>query len=647
MRRQALLAAVTVGIAAFALYRATLLPGMDLGDTPSLQTRIGSSLITPRDGYPLYSAIGNLFHWAMPGNPARALNFASAVQGAFACAVIVLVGATLSGSVAAGAAAALLFATSYTFWSQSIIAEVYALHMLFVALTLLLALRWAERPTLGRLAAFFAAYAIGFGNHLSMILLAPAFVIFLLAAAPNGWRSMLAPRVLALAAVCACVGALQYAWNLSALWMLPDPPDGLVDGLQRFWFDVTKADWRETMVLQVPRAMVRDHAAMYAFDLGQQFGWVGPLIALAGLAQLVMTNGRYAALVLTIYVVNLVFAFGYNVGDTHVFYLPSHLMVALLAAPGLVLAGNVLRQRHLVAALLVVYAGARAWRDYPALDRSHDDRPTRVLAALTAGLDDRHSILLTDLNWQIQNGLSYFGKAIAPEVAYERMPAVLLYAPALIADNTAINRDVALTERARSTLIAAYGPLIPSERDPRVTDPFPLGRDPEPAGRQPLRLLHPETHPRSQSRLGRYRPGAGRGHGRQARARAGRRLRRHRGKARTASRSSARVQPPVPPVARSRGSAGEHPHGVVACGRHDPPDGLRPRHRGPPAHADRRARRQLRGVRFVWTRPCARLTRRISSPPSRGTSSRSRAGLAGGPYGPGLQTASLQTSCYR
>ena len=127
------------------------------------------------------------------------------------------------------------------------------------------------------------------------------------------------------------------------------------------------------------------------------------------------TNRRHAALVLTIYVVNVVFAFGYNVGDTHVFYLPSHLMVALLAAPGIVLVGNVLRQRHLVVALLLVaYAGTRAWRDYPALDRSHDDRPTRVLAALTAGLDDRHAILLTDLNWQVQNGLSYFGKAIAP-----------------------------------------------------------------------------------------------------------------------------------------------------------------------------------------------------------------------------------------
>jgi hypothetical protein len=470
-RRYAPLAALSVGAAAFLLYRATLLPDMDLGDTPSFQARIGTRLLTPRDGYPLYTAIGTLFHWIAKGTPAHALNLASAVEGALACAVIVLVGVELGGSVAAATAAALLFATSYTFWSQSIIAEVYALHLIFVALTLLLALRWARQPTMARLALLFATYALGFGNHLSMILLAPALVIFLFAAAPAGWRSLLAPRVLAVAAACACAGALQYAWNLHTLWLLPDPPHGLVDALQRFWFDATKADWRDTMVLEVPRAMMGDRAAMYAFDLHQQFGWAGALLALAGLAQLMKTDRRQAALVIAVYLANLVFAFGYNVGDAHVFYLPSHLVVALLAAPAIVLLGGAGRRRYLAAGLLIAYVAARTWRDYPALDRSHDDRPTNVLAALTAGLDDRHAILLTDLNWQVQNGLSYFGKEIAPDIAYARMPSVILYAPALVADNRSIDRDVALTERAHSALIGAYGPLIASARDPRVAVP--------------------------------------------------------------------------------------------------------------------------------------------------------------------------------
>jgi 4-amino-4-deoxy-L-arabinose transferase-like glycosyltransferase len=168
-------------MAAFVLYH------MDLGDTPSFQARIGTALLTPRDGYPLYTALGTVFHWIAGGTPAHALNLASAVEGALACAIVVLVGVELSGSVTAATAAALLFATSYTFWSQSIIAEVYALHLIFVALTLLLALRWARQPTFHGLVLLFATYALGFGNHLSMILLAPGIIIFLFAAAPNGW----------------------------------------------------------------------------------------------------------------------------------------------------------------------------------------------------------------------------------------------------------------------------------------------------------------------------------------------------------------------------------------------------------------------------------------------------------------------------
>jgi hypothetical protein len=48
---------------------------------------------------------------------------------------------------------------------------------------------------------------------------------------------------------------------------------------------------------------------------------------------------------------------------------------------------------------------------------------------------------------------------------------MILYAPAFIADNVAINREVVLTEQARAALIAAYGPLFSTEPDPRVMTP--------------------------------------------------------------------------------------------------------------------------------------------------------------------------------
>src|SRR6266699_1291678 len=99
-----LLPAIAVALVALTLYHATLMPGVDFGDTGSQQTTVGSSFVTPRDGYPLYFALGNVVLWVARAEPAHALNLASALEGAAACALIVLAGAELSGSIAAGAA---------------------------------------------------------------------------------------------------------------------------------------------------------------------------------------------------------------------------------------------------------------------------------------------------------------------------------------------------------------------------------------------------------------------------------------------------------------------------------------------------------------------------------------------------------------
>lgn len=465
-----LIAALAVGICAFGLYRSTLLPNLDFGDTPSFQVTVGSPFISPRDGYPLYFVIGALFLRITHAEPAHALNLSSAFAAALGGGVITLLAAELSGSIWAGAGVALLFAGSYTFWSQAVIAEVYALHLLFVSLTLLILLAWEKQPTECRLALFFAVYALGFGNHLSMILLAPGYTMFLLGA-PRGWRTVVTPRVAALATTMAALAALQYVWNFRTLWVFAQPPRGLIDALQHFWFDVTKSDWRDTMVGSVSPSMLADRVAMYAFDLRQQFGLAAIVLAMAGLLVLASQNRRRALLLLLLYGVNVLFAYSYNVGDTHVFYLPSHLVVALLVAPGIAFLGTRLRRPHLVAALLIVYAGTRIYSDYPALDRSDDHRPTEVLSSLTAGLDDQHAVLLTDLNWQIQNGLTYFARRTRPDLAYALLPEVMLYAPALVADNLAIGREVVLTERARRELADLYGPLLPAVRDTRIVTP--------------------------------------------------------------------------------------------------------------------------------------------------------------------------------
>ena len=50
------------------------------------------------------------------------------------------------------------------------------------------------------------------------------------------------------------------------------PPASLGEALQAFWFDVTKSDWRSTMIMGVDESALRPRLAMYWFDVTQQFG---------------------------------------------------------------------------------------------------------------------------------------------------------------------------------------------------------------------------------------------------------------------------------------------------------------------------------------------------------------------------------------
>jgi Protein of unknown function (DUF2723) len=409
---------VAVGLVAFVCYWHTLLPGLDFGDTASFQTGVESFTLTPRQAYPLYYALGHVVAWADPGEPAHAMNLASAIYGALAVGAAVLVAADIAGA-SAGLIAGLLLAFSYTFWTQAVIAEVYTLHLLLVGLCLLALLAWARAPTLARLAAFYAIYALGFGNHLSMVLLLPGFMVFILMVRPRGAADPLKPKAIAMALGLALLGALQYAWNFAGLWRSDPPPSGWLDAFSRFWFDVTKSDWRQTLVMGVSENGLQNRPAMYWFDLHQQFGTFGVLLAVAGVLVLATRRRRVGALFALVYLTNLVFAWTYNVGDVHVFFLPSHYMLALCAGIGGAQAAHLLharasasshppfrRPRQIgVTVACLLYVAWRGYDTYPAVDRSWDHRPEQVLAAFVTPLD---GIFGMDMNWQVQNGVEYY-----------------------------------------------------------------------------------------------------------------------------------------------------------------------------------------------------------------------------------------------
>jgi hypothetical protein len=406
---------------AFLCYYRTLLPGLDLGDSASFQTIAGSLTLNPRQAYPLYFGLGNIFVWLHPGEPARAMNLASAVCGAIAVGLASWLAARLSESLAGGIGAGLFLAFSYTFWSQAITAEVYALHLMMASAAGLTAMAWADRQTKGRLALFYAIFAVSFGNHLSMALLLPAFTVFLLMHRRPGAGDPLRPRMLVMAIGIAALAALQYAWNLRGLWTELEPPATLAEALGKFWFDVTKEDWRETLVNTVSETGLQFRPAMYWFDLRQQVGVPGVALAAIGFCYVLWRWPRRAIFLLLFYAANLIFAWTYNVGDAYIFFLPSHYIVALCAGAGIAAVGALASRMAnrtvatIATALLLLYPAWRGYDTLPAVDRSWDRRAEELLDEF---IKDTSAVYGVDTNWQVQNAFEYFMRERRPGVPW-------------------------------------------------------------------------------------------------------------------------------------------------------------------------------------------------------------------------------------
>ena len=450
-------------VAFFGYYR-TLLPGLDLGDSASFQTIAGSLTLNPRQAYPLYFGLGNLFVWLHPGEPARAMNLASAVYGGIAVGLASWLAARLSDSVVAGIGAGLFLAFSYTFWSQAITAEVYTLHLMMVSAAGLAALAWAHRQTSGRLAVFYAIFAVAFGNHLSMALALPAFAIFLLMHRRPGAGDPLRPTMLMMAIGIAAIGALQYAWNLRGLWAELEPPATLAEALSKFWFDVTKEDWRETLVNTVSETGLQFRPAMYWFDLRQQVGVPGIVLAVAGFCYVLWRWPRRAVFLLLFFGANLAFAWTYNVGDAYIFFLPSHYVVALCAGVGISVVGELASHAAnrtigaTAATLLLLYPAWRGYDTFPAVDRSADRRAEHLLDEFVS---DPNAVYGVDTNWQVQNAFEYFMRERRPgtpwfytgELAWLQDGDRGGQFKTFLRANAEIGRKVVITDRVSETVL--------------------------------------------------------------------------------------------------------------------------------------------------------------------------------------------------
>ncbi len=173
-------AGIAVFFACIILYLFTLCPTVYVGDSGEYTSSAFLLGVSHPPGYPIYSILGKVFTLIPLGSIASRVNFMSAFFGALTVLILYLIVYRLTRSTLPAVLSALLLGFSKTFWSQSVIAEVYALNVFFTALILLLLLLWQDTLDTRYLWLFAFIYGLSLTNHFIMMLFAPAYLYFIL-----------------------------------------------------------------------------------------------------------------------------------------------------------------------------------------------------------------------------------------------------------------------------------------------------------------------------------------------------------------------------------------------------------------------------------------------------------------------------------
>ncbi len=230
------LAAAVLG--PLAIYVLTLSHTVALEDD-GLFLMAGSHLgIAHPPGYPIYTFILHLFMQLPFGTPAFLGHLSSAVLGALSCGGVYLCARLLGAAALPALAAAWLFGVSEHVWSQSIIAEVYALNSLFffaVYALLLYGLRGKQR--LWALIAAAALYGMSLANHWPlMVLAAPGLFLLLLPARKTRLR-----RLPMLSGVAVLGAAVPYVWMFLRAQQSPKISFyGSMNGWGDLWYHISR-----------------------------------------------------------------------------------------------------------------------------------------------------------------------------------------------------------------------------------------------------------------------------------------------------------------------------------------------------------------------------------------------------------------------
>ncbi len=341
---------------AFILYWWTAAPdltwahqGADGGDF--LAAAITGGVPHP-SGYPLYTLLLQLWlrlsgFFTPDVSIARSGNLLSALLAALGVGLTVSIcGRLLHGGRAKwplAIAIGMLWAIAPQLWSQSLITEVYTLHMLLVILLVWAVLLHTDQPVLIGVVA-----GLGLTNHLTFALLLPAVAYIL-------WRRKRRAifnryGVIACLSAAATIVALYARIPYMAGRTLVSPVNwGYADNWSGFWWLVSGNAYRHYFADQA-LGDIGARIAVWARTITLQYTAVGLALAAVGFASWDRERPNLRTLSLLWIVPVSVYSILYNTKDSQVYLLPVGWMMALWITSGLAASVSWFAKRYRVPA---------------------------------------------------------------------------------------------------------------------------------------------------------------------------------------------------------------------------------------------------------------------------------------------------------
>ncbi|MEA3375227.1 MAG: DUF2723 domain-containing protein [Chloroflexota bacterium] len=371
------LLSVLLALGASGLYVRTLLPSVGEADTMEFQVVAARLGIAHPTGYPLYILLTKLFTLLPLNNVAWRVNLASAVFATGAVVLVYDIVRRLTDRPLFSWLTALAFASSTTFWSQAVVAEVYTLHNLFVAALFWLLLRCpgpggeGELRQARRWQMTLLLVGLSLTNHLTTLLLIPAVVLALLWERPRvSFRQWL-------------VGGGLFLLGLSVYLFIPLRWPALNDGrrmtVREFFTYVSGGQFHGALRLDGWQDPTRWDIVVRL--LREPFGWAGLCLGGLGVVNLAIHRRRALALTGVTFVAFVLYGLSYYVADIAVFLLPAHLILAIWVGLGAAFLAWLLGSSSSLSSgvwrtgLVAVFALlplSRVWMNFSAVDRSRD-----------------------------------------------------------------------------------------------------------------------------------------------------------------------------------------------------------------------------------------------------------------------------------